>query len=606
MPGSGAGPGPIQMTRPELAAPCLINWSLKMTDIHAMRHSAAHVMAEAIQDLYPEAQFAYGPETEDGFYYDVKIPGGSLTEDDLPRIEKIMKKIVKGKHEFIREDVPREEALKLFASQKFKVLTLENQLADEQTVSVYRQGKFVDLCRGPHVENTKQIKAFKVDRIAGAYWLGDSKNEPLQRVYGLCFATKDELAEYITRLEEARKRDHRLIGKQLKLFSFHEEGPGFPFMLPRGKTIFNLLVDYNRKKNDERGYVEISTPQMLIEDLWQTSGHADYYRENMYFSTVDEREFAIKPMNCPGGVLMYKEERRSYRDLPMRVAEFGLVHRHELSGVLHGLFRVRAFTQDDAHIYCPMDDLMDQVMDIVDHTLEVYRDFGFDDYTIYIATRPEKAIGSDEIWERATGILMEAVKRKGMEYKIKEGEGVFYGPKIEFNIKDCIGRDWQMGTVQVDFFLPQRFGMEYVGADGSTHTPAMVHRAIFGSLERFFGILTEHYMGAFPVWISPVQAVVLPITDNQNEYAQETVKRLKATGIRAEADVSSERLQKKIRNAQLQKVPYMLIAGGREAQNGEVAVRLRSEKDLGPMQVERFIEGMKKIEAARSQQLWEE
>ncbi len=575
-----------------------------MTDIHAMRHSAAHVMAEAIKRLYPDAQFAYGPETDEGFYYDVKIPGGSLHEDDLPRIEKIMKQIIKGKHEFVREEISREDALKLFENQKYKTLTIENQLKDEATVSTYRQGDFVDLCRGPHVANTREIKAFKVDRIAGAYWLGDSKNEPLQRVYGLCFETRDELKDYVRRLEEAKKRDHRIIGKRLKLFSWHEEGPGFPFMLPAGRTIFNLLVDYSRKKNEERGYVEIHTPHMLIEDLWRISGHTDYYRENMYFSTVDDRQFAIKPMNCPGGVLVYKEELRSYRDLPMRVAEFGLVHRHELSGVLHGLFRVRAFTQDDAHIYCGVDDLTGEIIDIVDYTIEVYRDFGFGEYVIYIATRPEKAIGEPEEWDRATRILREALDRKGLEYKIKEGEGAFYGPKIEFNVKDCIGRQWQLGTVQVDFFLPGRFGMEYIGDDGATHTPVMVHRAIFGSLERFIGILIEQTMGAFPVWIAPVQAAVLPITDVQNGYAESVFEKLKREGVRVEADLSSERLQKKIRNAQLRKIPYMLVAGAKEAETGQVAVRLRTGEDLGAMPLDDFINSMRQVALPGVDDLW--
>ncbi len=575
-----------------------------MTDINAVRHSAAHVMAEAIQTLYPDAQFAFGPETDDGFYYDIKIPDGSLSEEDLPKIEKLMKKIIKGKHPFTHEDISREEALKLFADQRFKVLTLNNQLKDEATVSIYRQGDFVDLCRGPHVENTKAIKAFKVDRIAGSYWLGDSQNEPLQRVYGLCFATKDELQAHITRIEEARKRDHRLIGKQQKLFSFHEEGAGFPFMLPKGRTIFNKLIEYNRKKNDRRGYVEIDTPQMLIENLWATSGHTDYYRENMYFSSVDDRQFAIKPMNCPGGVLVYKEERRSYRELPMRVAEFGLVHRHELSGVLHGLFRVRAFTQDDAHVYCSMEDLRAEIIDIIDYTIEVYKDFGFDEYTVFIATRPEKAIGGEDVWEQATKILKEATDAVGLEYKIKEGEGAFYGPKIEFNVKDCIGRQWQLGTVQVDFFLPERFGMEYIGADGEAHTPAMVHRAIFGSLERFIGILIEQTMGAFPVWIAPVQATVLPITDAQNDYATEVFEKLREGEIRVELDTSSERLQKKIRNAQLQKIPYMLVIGGREAEEQKIAVRLRDSRDLGAMPVDQWIETMKQIENNKSEELW--
>ncbi|MBI5816754.1 MAG: threonine--tRNA ligase [Nitrospinae bacterium] len=577
-----------------------------MSDIHSVRHSAAHVMAEAIQKLYPSAQFAYGPETDDGFYYDVKIPDGSLSEDDLPKIEKLMKEIVRNGHPFAREEVSREEAIKLFAGQKFKVLTLENQLKDEKSVSVYRQGDFVDLCRGPHVEKTSEIKAFKVSRISGSYWLGDSKNEPLQRVYGLCFATKEELKNYETMLEEAKKRDHRLIAKQLKLFSWHDEGPGFPFMMPNGKTVFNLLVEYNRKKNLERGYVEVSTPQMLIDDLWAISGHTDYYRDHMYFSTVDERGYAIKPMNCPGAMLMYKEERRSYREFPLKVAEFGLVHRHELSGVLHGLFRVRAFTQDDAHIYCPYDDLKPQVVDSISHITEVYRDFGFNDYSLFIATRPDKAIGDPAMWDHAIEILKQSLDEKGMPYKIKEKEGAFYGPKIEFNVKDCIGRNWQIGTVQVDFFLPERFGLEYVGPDGATHRPAMLHRAIFGSLERFIGILIEQTMGAFPVWIAPVQAIVLPITDGQNQYARSLAARLKKEGVRVEVDESSERVQKKIRNAQLMKVPYMLVVGGKEAESGQAAVRLRTGVDLGAMPVEKFLAGMKMVEQQKSDDLWPE
>ncbi|VAX22724.1 Threonyl-tRNA synthetase [hydrothermal vent metagenome] len=577
-----------------------------MSDLVAVRHSAAHVMAEAIQQLYPNAQFAYGPDTEDGFYYDVKIPDGSITEEDLPKIEKIMKGIIKSRHEFRHEEVSRNEALKLFADQKFKVLTLENQLKDEEKVSVYRQGEFVDLCRGPHVENTREIKAFKISRIAGSYWLGDSQNEPLQRVYGLCFSSKDELKSHIKMLEEARKRDHRLLSKQLQLFSWHEEGPGFPFMLPKGRVLFNLLLDYIRAKNVEREYVEIHTPQMLVEDLWHISGHADYYRENMYFSEVDERQFVIKPMNCPGAMLVYKEDKVSYRDLPMRIAEFGLVHRHELSGVLHGLFRVRAFTQDDAHVYCDFPDLKSEIQDMVDYTLEVYKDFGFDEYEIFIATKPAKAIGEDDVWDKATTVLREAMDEKGLEYKIKEGEGAFYGPKIEFNVKDCIGRHWQLGTVQVDFFLPERFGLEFIGADGEAHRPAMVHRAIFGSLERFIGILIEQTVGAFPVWLAPTQVVVLPITDDQNDYAQALRDRLKKEGVRIEADLSSERVQKKIRNAQLQKIPYMLVVGAREMESEKVAVRLRDGRDLGAIEVEEFLTVMKNIETSRVSNLWTE
>ncbi len=575
-----------------------------MSDIKTIRHSAAHVMAYAIKQLYPDAQFAFGPDISDGFYYDVLIPGGSIGEDDLSKIEKGMKKILKKKATFERRDIKREEALDLFADQKFKALTIENQLANEESVSVYQVGDFVDLCRGPHVEDSREIQAFKLHKLAGAYWLGDSKNEQLQRIYGFCFASKEELKAHLEMLEEAKKRDHRLLAKKMKLFSWHEEGPGFPFMLPGGKTVFDKLIEYNRKKNIERGYVEVSTPAMLAVDLWKTSGHADYFRENMYFSQVDEREFAIKPMNCPGSILVYKEEGRSYRDLPLRMAEFGQVTRHELSGVLHGLFRVRAFTQDDAHVYCEMKDLTAEIIDIVDYTVELYSDFGFDEYVIYVATRPKKAIGDPAIWDKATEILKHALDERGLAYKIKEGEGAFYGPKIEFNVKDCIGRQWQLGTAQVDFFLPERFGLEYIGSDGEPHTPVMVHRAIFGSLERFIGILIENTMGAFPTWLAPTQAVIVPITDDQNDYARRAVDELKKAGIRAKADLSSERMQKKIREAQIMKVPYILVVGKREADEGMVAVRLRTGKDLGPKTVSEFIENITAIVSSGSGELW--
>jgi threonyl-tRNA synthetase len=572
--------------------------------LHAMRHSAAHVMAEAIQSIWPAAQFAYGPETDDGFYYDVLIPGETIKEEDLPKIEKRMKRLIQKKSPFLREELPRDEALKLFAGQKFKVDTIENKLADEATVTVYRQGDFVDLCAGPHVESSGAVGAVKLSKLAGAYWLGDADNEQLQRVYGFCFPTQEELDRHVTLLEEAKRRDHRTLARSLKLFSWHDEGPGFPFMLPGGKTLFNLLIDYNRKKNDARGYVEVSTPQMLDVGLWQTSGHAEYYRENMYFSDVDEREFAVKPMNCPGSVLVYGEERRSYRELPLRMAEFGLVHRHELSGVLHGLFRVRAFTQDDAHVYCVPDDLERELIAIVDYTIEVYRDFGFDEYVIYIATRPEKAIGDEETWDKATDVLKRALDARGIAYRVKEGEGAFYGPKIEFNVKDAIGRQWQLGTAQLDFFLPERFGMEYIGADGETHRPVMIHRAIFGSLERFLGILIEHTMGAFPVWLAPTQAIVIPITDEQNDYAADVAARLKTAGLRAEADFAGERMQKKIRNAQMRKIPYMLVAGGREAEEGNVSVRLRTGEDLGSLPVDAFIAQAVAVAQSRGAALW--
>ncbi|MEE8483246.1 MAG: threonine--tRNA ligase, partial [Nitrospinota bacterium] len=506
-------------------------------DIEAMRHSAAHVMAEAIKELYPDAQFAFGPETENGFYYDVSIPEGSLTNEDLPKIEKIMKKIVKSKAPFEQKEISRQDALELFGGQQFKVKALNDLLKDEQTVTVYTQGKFTDLCRGPHVEHTGQIGAYKLDKIAGAYWLGDQSNEALQRVYGLCFSTKEELKEYKRLLEEAKKRDHRELGKKLDLYSFHDEGPGFVFWHPRGLTIFNILIDFIREENIKQGGKEILTPEILSEELWHRSGHYENFKENMYFTSAEDRRFAIRPMNCPGSILVYKESLYSYRDLPLRLMEMGHVHRFELSGVLHGLFRLRAFTQDDGHIYCAPEQIEDEIALFVKATFGVYGVFGFDDVDVYIATKPEKAMGSDEVWETATVALKNALERQGVEYKIKEGEGAFYGPKIEFNVCDCLKRNWQLGTIQVDFSMPERFDLEYVGSDGARHRPVLLHRAILGSLERFLGIYIEQIAGAFPAWIAPTQAVILPVTDKQNEYSQKLLKTLRDDGLRVELDL---------------------------------------------------------------------
>jgi threonyl-tRNA synthetase len=576
-----------------------------MAELHAIRHSAAHVMAQAILELYPDAQLAFGPVTEDGFFYDVKLREGSITEKDLPKIQKIMRRIVQEKHDFERKEVTREEALEILNDQRFKVIALNTLLKDQETVSLYTQNGFIDLCKGPHVQNTKEITPFKVDRIAGSYWLGDSQNEPLQRVYGLCFETQEQLDEHVRLLEEAQKRDHRELGKRLDLFSFHEEGPGFPFWHPQGLTVFNLLVDYMREENRKREYQEIKTPLILNESLWHRSGHYDNFRDFMYFTSMEERSCCVKPMNCPGSILVFKEKLYSYRDLPLRLSEMGLVHRHELSGVLHGLFRVRAFTQDDAHVFTPEDRLRPEVENMIDYTLKTYRLFGFDEFEMFVATRPEKSIGAPEVWERATRILVESLEGLNMKFGIKEGEGAFYGPKIEFNVRDCLKRNWQLGTIQIDFSLPERFDIQYVGKDGSRHRPIMVHRAILGSFERFVGILLEQTEGSLPVWLSPVQAAVLPITDGEMDYAGEVVRILSDRGFRVELFDSGERLNKRIRNAQLRKIPYMLVVGGREKAEGTVSVRLRTQEDLGSIPLPEFLERAKSVVLARSLLLWE-
>jgi threonyl-tRNA synthetase len=569
-----------------------------------MRHSAAHVMAQAIREIYPNAQFAFGPETDTGFYYDVKIPGGAINSEDLPKIEKAMIRIAKGKHPFDRAEVSRDEALKVFGAQEFKIKALHGLLAEEKTVSLYTQNGFTDLCKGPHVEHTGQIGSFSIDRIAGSYWLGDSKNEPLQRVYGLCFPTMAELKEYKTMMEEARKRDHREVGKKLGLFSFHEEGPGFVFWHPKGLTLFNTLIDFIRAENEKRGAQEIKTPEILSVDLWHKSGHYENFRENMYFTSAEDKPYAVKPMNCPGSILVYKDGLHSFRDLPLRLMEMGHVHRFELSGVLHGLFRLRAFTQDDGHIYCAPEQVEGEISNFVDYVFHVYKIFGFDDVTVYVSTRPEHSMGSDEVWESATNALKTALEKKGVAYKVKEGEGAFYGPKIEFNVKDCIKRNWQLGTIQVDFSMPERFALDYVGSDGAKHRPVLLHRAVLGSLERFLGIYIEQVAGAFPPWLAPLQAVILPVTDNQNEYAHEILAALRGAGIRAEIDLASERLNKKIRNAQLLKTPYMIILGEKEAEAKNISVRLRSGENVNGISTETFVKTADEFSASRTNALW--
>lgn len=574
-------------------------------DIKAMRHSAAHVMAEAIKEIYPKAQFAFGPETENGFYYDVEIPDGQITNEDLPKIRKLMQKIIKSKTPLTRRELPREEALQLFKNQKYKIRTLNELLKNEKSVSIYTQNGFTDLCKGPHVEHTGQIGAFAMDKIAGAYWLGDAKNEPLQRIYGFCFATIEELKEYKKLLEEAKKRDHRVTGKKLDLFSFHEEGAGFVFWHPKGLTLFNLLIDFIREDYKKLGAQEIKTPIVLGEELWHTSGHYENFKDDMYFTQADDRRFALKPMNCPGSILIYKEKLYSYRDLPLRLMEMGQVHRFELSGVLHGLFRVRAFTQDDGHIYCAPEQIEGEIIKFVESVFAIYSVFGFTDVGVYIATRPESSIGSDDEWKNATTSLKNALEKQGVPYDIKEGEGAFYGPKIEFNVKDCLNRNWQLGTIQVDFSMPKRFDIEYVGSDSAKHTPVLLHRAILGSLERFIGIYLEQVAGKLPVWLAPVQAMIIPIADAQNEYSRTLLGKLLSAGIRAEADFSPERMNKKIRNAQLQKIPYMIVVGEKEVADKNLSVRLRSGENINGIPVKEFIDTAKNIADSKAgETLW--
>ena len=561
-----------------------------------MRHSCAHVMAQAVLEMFPEAKLGIGPDIEHGFYYDFDLPR-TLIPEDLPLIEKKMKQIVKQAQKFEQKIVPLKDALKVAkkAKQDYKVEMIQD-LADEgeEEISFYENlaqdgdTKFVDMCRGPHTEHTGQVGVFKLTSIAGAYWRGDEKNKMLQRIYGVCFASREELDEHLKMLEEAKKRDHRRLGKDLDLFSFHEEGPGFPFWHAKGVVLLDQLKEHWYKLHREYGYEIISTPIILNEDLWHRSGHWDNYKENMYFTDIDEAGFAVKPMNCPGGMLIYKTRRRSYRDLPMRSGEFGLVHRHEKSGVLHGLLRVRSFTQDDAHIYCREDQVKEELKKVMELTRRLYEPFGFE-YRVELSTKPEKSIGSSEVWELAEKILKEVIDESGLEYAINEGDGAFYGPKIDYHIKDCLGRSWQCGTIQLDFSMPERFDLEYTGEDGAQHRPIMIHRALYGALERFAGILIEHYGGAFPVWLAPVQARVLPVGEKFLEYARGVRDELHEAGVRVEIDESDESLGKKIRNAEMAKVPYMLVVGEKEVESKTVAVRSYETKEQEVVSVDKFM-----------------
>ncbi len=559
----------------------------------ALRHTASHVMAQAVKRLYPDAKLAIGPSIADGFYYDIDF-ASPIAAEDLEKIEAEMKKIIKEGLPLERFTLPREEALALMREKEepYKVELIQD-LPEGEEISFYKQGEFTDLCAGPHLMNTKDVgKAYKLMSIAGAYWRGNEHNKMLTRIYATAFGKKEELEAYITMMEEAKKRDHRKLGRELGLFMMHDAGPGFPFFLPKGMVLKNTLMEYWREIHKKAGYVEISTPIMLNRSLWETSGHWDHYKNNMYTTVIDEQDFAIKPMNCPGGVLVYASEPRSYRDLPLRMGEIGLVHRHEKSGQLHGLMRVRCFNQDDAHIFMTPEQIKEEIKGVARLINEVYTLFGFQ-YHVELSTRPEDSMGSDEDWEMATEGLRGALDELGLDYVVNEGDGAFYGPKIDFHLVDAIGRTWQCGTIQLDFQLPQRFELEYQGADGEKHRPIMIHRVAFGSIERFIGILIEHFAGAFPTWLAPVQVKVLPISDKFAEYGESVRKQLDEAGIRVELDTRSEKIGYKIREAQMQKIPYMLIVGQKEQEEGLVAVRSRFAGDEGQKSLAAFVEEVK-------------
>ena len=567
-------------------------------ELRAIRHTASHVLAQAVKRLYPETKLAIGPAIDDGFYYDFDREGG-FTPEDLEKLEAEMKKIIKENIPLKPFVLPRDEAIKLMQEkgEPYKVELIED-LPEEETISFYQQGDFTDLCAGPHIMYTKGVKAFKLTSIAGAYWRGSEKNKMLTRIYGTAFANKEDLENYLTMLEEAKKRDHRKLGKELGLFMFTEEGPGFPFFLPKGMTLKNTLIDYWREIHLRENYQEVSTPVILSRKVWETSGHWDHYKDNMYTTVIDEEDYAIKPMNCPGGMLVYKSQPRSYRDLPLRVGELGLVHRHEKSGQLHGLMRVRCFTQDDAHIFMTQEQITEEIKNVTRLINEVYTLFGFE-YFVELSTRPEDSMGSDEDWELATNGLRNALEEMGLDYIVNEGDGAFYGPKIDFHLRDSIGRTWQCGTIQLDFQLPQRFEAEYVAEDGTKKRPIMIHRVCFGSIERFIGILIEHFAGKFPVWLAPVQVKVIPVSEKSMEYATGVYEKLRAAGIRTELDHKDEKVGYKIRQAQLEKVPFMLVLGEKEAAEGAITVRSRDKGDLGSAQLDEFIADVKKMVESR-------
>ena len=555
--------------------------------LEVMRHSCAHIMAEAICSIWPETKLVYGPTVEDGFYYDVDLDE-PVRPSDFDRIEQKMSEIIDADTPFVRREMNRADALEKLAGDKYKTDNIIH--ADGDIISFYSHGDgFEDLCRGPHVPSTGKVGSPRVMSVAGAYWHGDPTQKMLQRIYGTAWPTKRDLDDYLQRLDEAKKRDHRVLGKQLDLFSFNEAGPGFAFIHPKGMIIWNAIVDFWRGVHDRYGYEEIRTPIILNEQLWHKSGHWDNYKENMYFTNFDETDFAIKPMNCPGGCLVYKTRQHSYREFPMRVAELGLVHRHEASGVMHGLFRVRQFTQDDAHIFCTPEQIEAEIIGVIELTFEIYQAFGFEDFHIELSTKPEKHIGSDEIWDTATNALEDALKQKKIDYKINEGDGAFYGPKIDFHIRDCLKRSWQLGTIQLDFSMPERFGLEYTDKDNIEKTPVMIHRAVLGSFERFIGILIEHYGANFPLWLSPEQVRILPISEKSNDYAGQVERRLKDSRLRCSIDSSGEKIGAKIAKAHAEKLPYMLVVGPKEAQAGTVNVRIHGIKENKTIQIDEFL-----------------
>ncbi len=557
-----------------------------------LRHTASHVMAQAIKRLFPEAKLAIGPAVDDGFYYDMDIDR-SFTPEDFGPIEVEMKKIVDADYPIVREVKSKDEAIKFMKDkgEPYKVELIED-LPDGEEISFYTQGEYTDLCAGPHLPSTGMVKVFKLLSVAGAYWRGDEHNKMLQRIYGTAFTKKKDLEDYTNMLEEAKKRDHRKLGKELDLFSIQDEGPGFPFFHPNGMILRNELESFWREEHAKRGYQEIKTPIILNEDLWHRSGHWDHYKDDMYFTKIDGETYAIKPMNCPGSILVYNTHLHSYRELPIRLAELGIVHRHELSGALHGLMRVRCFTQDDAHLFMAPEQVKEEVLKVIDLADYFYKLFGFD-YHVELSTRPENSMGTDEQWAKATDDLKDALEATGMDYKINEGDGAFYGPKIDFHLRDSLGRTWQCGTIQLDFQMPERFELVYIGQDGEKHRPVMVHRTILGSIERFIGILTEQFAGAFPVWLSPKQVQIIPITDKHQKYAEEILESVKKAGIRADIDTRNEKMGYKIREAEVQKTPYMIIVGDKEAESGSVSVRERKKGDIGSISLDSFIDMVK-------------
>lgn len=561
-------------------------------DLEALRHSCAHILAQAVQSFFPNVKLAIGPSIKDGFYYDFDLER-PLTDEDLAKIEKKCLDIIQEGQTFSGRKVTKQEARDYFnkKGERYKLEILEG--LPEDNIWLYTNGPFTDLCRGGHVASTRDVKAFKILNVAGAYWRGSEQNPMLQRIYGTAFFSQQDLDNYLNRLEEAKKRDHRKLGRELDLFSFHEESPAIPFFHPKGMTLYNELIRYWREEHEQEGYQEIRTPIILKDELWKQSGHYDHYKDHMYFTNIEKVQFAIKPMNCPGSTLIYRSAQRSYRDLPMKLAELGLVHRHELSGVLHGLFRVKAFTIDDTHIFCYGDQIETEIAGVIKLILRMYKTFGFQDISISLSTKPKESMGSDEIWQNATHGLEAALKHNQIHYDVNEGGGAFYGPKIDFEVTDSIGRQWQCGTIQLDFMMPERFGLEYVGQDGKMHRPVMVHRAVFGSVERFYGVLVEHYAGAFPLWLAPVQMVLATISEKQAEGARQIHSRFVAAGIRCELDVRSEKINYKVRESELQKVPYIGVIGAKELEANTVSVRPRGGKDLGPVPIDELIRKLK-------------